>query len=81
MAKTVSDKLTSCMSKAKNRSERVACKKQFAKEVPRSKNIFHNITKYQQSKQDSASFPGYDKDNIFYRPPDLYPSKKKKKKK
>tara|TARA_R100000656_G_C3928927_1_gene124405 strand:- start:442 stop:678 length:237 start_codon:yes stop_codon:yes gene_type:complete len=76
-----SKELINCMANAKTNKQRISCKKKFAKEVPRSKNIFHNITKYQQSKQDSASFPGYDKDNIFYRPPDLYPSKKKKKKK
>ena len=78
---SVSKQLISCMKKAKTNAQRAACKKSFAKKVPPKTGPFQNITKYQQAKQDSAGFPGYDKDNIFYQAPDFWEKRNKKKKK
>ena len=59
-------KMADCMKKAKTEKQKLNCKKLYT-------NIFDPISKKQQAKQDSASYKGYSKDNIFY----IEPKKKK----
>jgi hypothetical protein len=54
--------MDACMKKAKTEKQKLNCRRLYT-------NIFDPISKEQQAKQDSASFPGYDEDNIFYQPP------------
>jgi hypothetical protein len=54
--------LSECMKNSKGEKGKLNCKRIYG-------NIFDSVSKKQQSKQDSALYKGYDKDNIFYTEP------------